>query len=302
MKFSIMTEPHLGGTYDQLLAAALLAEREDLVSFARCDHYLSGREPRPDAMDAFANLAGLARDTDRVRLAVLVTPLTFRHPAVVAKNAATIDQMSGGRFDLGVGTGWMDLEHNAFGIPFYDLAERFARLEDALGYLEAAFGEGHSSYEGQHFSLDADVQPKPTGLRLIIGGGGDKRTPTLAGIWADEYNCFLSPPDVVGPRIATMREAAGERTVEATVMGHALVGTTDSEYRERLAKTALRLEATPEELEERWTNAGLILGTPAQAAESVAALEEAGVERIYLQWLDLADYDGLASTLDIVRG
>ena len=135
-----------------------------------------------------------------------------------------------------------------------------------------------------------------------IGGGGDKRTPALAGIWADEYNSFLSPPDVVGPRIRVMREVAGERSVEATVMGHALVGATDSEYRDRLAKTALRLETTPEELEERWTNAGLILGTPAQAAESVAALEEAGVERIYVQWLDLADYDGLASTLDIVRG
>lgn len=302
MKFSIMTEPHLGGTYDQLLAAALLAEREDLVSFARCDHYLSGREPRPDAMDAFANLAGLARDTEKVRLTVLVTPLTFRHPAVIVKNAVTIDQMSGGRFDLGVGTGWMDLEHEAFGIPFYDVAERFARLEDGIGYLKAAFGEGHSRYEGEYFSLDADVQPKPTGLRMIIGGGGDRRTPSLAGLWADEYNCFLSPPEVVGARIGVMREAAGERAVETTVMGHALVGATDSEYREKLARTAARLDSTPEDLEERWTKAGLILGTPGQAAEVVAALEAVGVERIYIQWLDLADYDGLASTLDIVRG
>lgn len=302
MKFSIMTEPHLGGTYDQLLAAARLAESEDLVSFARCDHYLSGREPRPDAMDAFANLAGLARDTEKVRLAVLVTPLTFRHPAVIAKNAVTIDHMSAGRFDLGVGTGWMDLEHEAFGIPFYDVAERFDRFEDGIGYLKAAFGEGHSKYEGTYFSLDADVQPKPTGLRMIVGGGGDRRTPSLAGLWADEYNCFLSPPKVVGARIGVMREAAGERSVEATVMGHALVGATDSEYREKLKKAASRQNSTPEDLEERWTTAGLILGTPGRAAESVAALEEAGVERIYIQWLDLSDYDGLASTLDIVRG
>ena len=138
MKFSIMTEPHLGGTYDQQLEVARWAEAEGLVSFARCDHYLSGDDPTPDATDAFAVLAGLARDTTDIRLCVLVSPVTFRHPAVIAKNAVTIDQMSGGRFDLGVGTGWMELEHVNLGLPFPDWKERWIRFEDALNSLAAA--------------------------------------------------------------------------------------------------------------------------------------------------------------------
>ena len=107
LKFSLMTEPHLGGTYSQQLDAARWAEDEGLVSFARCDHYLSGSDPTPDATDAFSVLSGLARDTSHIRLCVLVSPITFRHPAVIAKNAATIDQMSDGRLDLGMGTGWI---------------------------------------------------------------------------------------------------------------------------------------------------------------------------------------------------
>ena len=158
-----MTEPHLGGTYDQQLEAARFCEEEGLVSFARCDHFLSGGDPPPDATDAFAVLAGLARDTSDIRLCVLVSPITFRHPAVIAKNAATIDQMSGGRLDLGVGTGWMELEHVNLGIPFPEWKERWSRFEDALEYFEAAFGDGHARYEGPHYSLDADVKPKPTG-------------------------------------------------------------------------------------------------------------------------------------------
>lgn len=189
-----MTEPHFGGTYQQMLAAAQLAERQGLTSFARCDHYLSDRDPTPDATDAFAILAGLARDTTTIRLCVLVTPITFRHPAVIAKNAATIDQMSGGRFDLGVGTGWMDYEHQAFGLPFPDSAERWARFEEALDYLAAAFGPGRSRYQGRFYRLDAEVKPKPTDIRIVIGGSGKSRTPRLAGSRADEYNFFVCPP------------------------------------------------------------------------------------------------------------
>ncbi len=144
-----MTEPQIGGTYEQILRAARLAEAEGLHSFARSDHLAWQRDPAPDATDAFATMGGLARDTDSVRLAVLVTPITFRHPAIIAKNATTIDQMSGGRFDLGVGTGWNDFEHEALGIPFPESAERWARLEDALGYLEVAFAEEGGTYSGR---------------------------------------------------------------------------------------------------------------------------------------------------------
>lgn len=296
-----MTEPHLGGTYGQQLEAAQWAEREGLVSFARCDHYLSGSDPTPDATDAFAVLSGLARETEAIRLCVLVSPITFRHPAVIAKNATTIDQMSGGRLDLGVGTGWMELEHTAFGLPFPDWPERWARFEEALDYLDAAFGEGHGKHDGEHYTLDATVKPKPEGLRLVIGGSGPQRTPTLAGNRADEYNFFICPPDEARSKIEVMREAAGDREVEPTVMGGALVGKTDDVFQERLAKAAEARGITPKELEDRYVSNGFPVGTPDRVAETVAGLEEAGVERIYVQWLDLDDLDTMKDTVDIVR-
>jgi len=297
-----MTEPHLGGTFDQMLAAARLAEEIGLVSYARCDHYLSDRDPVPDATDAFATLAGLARETSTVRLCVLVTPITFRHPAVIAKSAVTIDQMSSGRFDLGVGTGWMDHEHQSLGIPFPGSAERWARFEETLDYLTAAFGPGRSRYQGRYYQLDAEVTPKPLGLRIVIGGSGRSRTPRLAAAKADEYNFFVCAPDEARARIGVMREAAGDRDVEATVMGPVVVGQNGAEYRKRLVDFAERFGngRSPEDLESRWRSSGIIFGVPDQAAEAVGALESAGVDRIYLQWLDLADYDGLAESVDIV--
>lgn len=302
MQFSLMTEPHLGGTYHQQLAAARWAEAEGLASFARCDHYLSGGDPTPEATDAFAVVSGLARDTENIRLCILVSPITFRHPAVIAKSAATIDQMSGGRLDLGVGTGWMELEHKALGIPFPERAERWERFEEALAYLDAAFADGHGLFQGEHYRLDADVKPKPTGIRLVIGGSGARRTPALAGKRADEYNMFICPPEEARAKVEAMREAAGGRQVEATAMGGALVGRTDAQYRERLEKRAAARGISPDELEQRLVTNGFPVGTPDRVAETVARLEEAGVERIYVQWLDLDDFEGMTDTVEIVRG
>ncbi|HEX6221841.1 MAG TPA: LLM class flavin-dependent oxidoreductase, partial [Acidimicrobiia bacterium] len=223
-------------------------------------------------------------------------------PAVIAKNAATIDQMSGGRFDLGVGTGWMELEHEALGIPFPDWPERWERFEEALDYLDAAFGTGHGSYDGEHYSLDAEVKPKPSGLRTIIGGSGKKRTPTLAGTRADEYNFFICPADEARAKVEVMRQAAGDRQVEATVMGPALVGATDAAYRDRLAEAAASRDMSPDDLEKRFAGAGIPVGTPDGVAETIAGLEDAGVERYYVQWLDLDDQDAMKDTVNIVRG
>lgn len=302
MKYSIMTEPQMGGSYDEILRTARLAESEGLYSFARSDHLAWGREPAADATDAFATMGGLARDTASVRLCVLVTPITFRHPSIIAKNAATIDQMSGGRLDLGVGTGWNEFEHEALGIPFPESSERWRRLEDAVDYLRAAFGEGHGTHDGPFYSLDLDVKPKPTGLRLVIGGSGPKRTPRLAGTRADEYNFFMCPADEARAKIQTMRQAAGDRKVEATMMGPVTIAGSDGELAERLVAAAGRRDITSDELISRWEKAGLMFGTPNQVREKIAALEEAGVERIYLQWLDLSDYEGLVRMLELVRG
>jgi alkanesulfonate monooxygenase SsuD/methylene tetrahydromethanopterin reductase-like flavin-dependent oxidoreductase (luciferase family) len=296
-----MTEPHLGGTYAQQLEAAVWAEAEGLVSFARCDHYMSGGSPTPDATDALAVLSGLARETRTIRLCVLVTPITFRHPAVIAKNAVTIDQMSDGRFDLGVGTGWMELEHQALGLPFPTWTERWERFEEALDYLAAVFGPDPVAYQGRYYEVKGDIQPKPTGLRIVIGGSGARRTPTLAGERADEYNFFICPPDQAREKVTAMRRAAGDRSVEATVMGGALVGRTQAVYEERLAAAAGRRGISPQEMEARYIENGYPVGTPDRVAETVAALEEAGVERIYVQWLHLDDLDTMKDTVDIVR-
>ncbi|CAN5764473.1 LLM class F420-dependent oxidoreductase [soil metagenome] len=297
-----MTEPHVGGTYDQLLAFARWAEDSGLASFARSDHYYSTREPTPDATDAFATMAGLARDTERIRLCVLVAPVTFRHPAVVAKSAATIDQMSGGRLDLGVGTGWMEEEHTALGIPFPERSERFARLQETLEYLAAAFTGEPAGFQGAYYSLDATVRPAPNGVRIVVGGSGARLTPTLAGHYADEYNLFLAPADEIAPKVRVMRKAADGRRVAVSVMGPALVGRTDAEYSSRLEQAAAARGIPAEELEQRYRAAGIPVGGPERAGESVAALEQAGVDKWYLQWMDLDDLDSLAMTMEVVRG
>jgi alkanesulfonate monooxygenase SsuD/methylene tetrahydromethanopterin reductase-like flavin-dependent oxidoreductase (luciferase family) len=300
MRYSIMTEPQLGGTYEQLLAVAQHAEREGLVSFARSDHwYWEGRAK--EATDAYATLAGLARETTDIRLCVLVSPITFRHPTVIAKNAATIAQMSGGRFDLGVGTGWNDFEHQALGLPFPDEDERWARFEDAMGYLRAAFGPGPASYHGQFYDLNADVRPKPAGLRLVVGGSGPRRTPATAGVWADEYNLFITNPERISARVEVMRRSAAGRPVEVTAMGQVFVGRTDAEYGTILGQHATHRGLDTAEMEARWRATGQIFGTPGRASEQIEALEKAGVDRIYLQWLDVGDFEGMTAMVEAVR-
>ena len=298
MEYALMTEPQIGGTYDQILEAALWAEGAGMVAFARSDHYYSGREPKPDATDAFATLAGLARDTATIRLTVLVTPITFRHPAVIAKTAATIDQMSGGRLDLGVGTGWMELEHEVFGLPFPPQQERFARLAEALPYLDAAFKGG--AFAGAHYEIEADARPRPSGVRIIVGGSGAVKTPRLAGIHADEYNHFVARPETIAPKVAIMQEAARQAgrhhsEITVSVMGPVLTGSDEPAYRVALREWAATRDKTESEAESRLDEIGIPHGPPDRLAAHMAAFENAGVSRFYLQWLDLADRDGLAS-------
>jgi alkanesulfonate monooxygenase SsuD/methylene tetrahydromethanopterin reductase-like flavin-dependent oxidoreductase (luciferase family) len=303
MRFSLMTEPQLGGTYDQLLELARWAHDQGMVSFARSDHWYSGRDPQPEATDAFATLAGLARETVGIRLCVLVSPITFRHPAVIAKNAATIDQMSGGRLDLGVGTGWMEREHDVFGLAFPEWSERFERLSETLPYLRAAFGPGRSRYEGNHYSLDGDVTPKPTGVRIVVGGTGPTKTPMLAGTFADEYNHLIARPEVIAPKIEVLRRAA-ERAgrdpaaIECTVMGQVFAAPNRREFVDRVAREASARDLSPEELEERWHKAGVPAGTPDEVGSALHMFEEIGVTRFYLQWLDVSDRVGLEMTYD----
>lgn len=308
MELAVMTEPQMGGSYDDLLAAARWAEREALSAFARSDHYGWVAGVDADATDAFATMGGLARDTDRIRLTVLVSPITFRHPAVIAKAAASIDQMSGGRFELGVGTGWMESEHEAFGLDLPALGERFDRFEEALAYLRSALWDEHASYSGAHYRLNAPVRPRPTGpLPIIVGGNGARRTPRIAGTLADEYNIMTADGEIVRKRVATMREAAAAAgrdpdAIRVTVMGPAVAGRTEASYRENLAAAAARLGRNPEQLESGLLEQGYPVGTPGRVKERMAAIRDAGVDRFYLQHFDLTDLRDLNETLEVLRG
>ena len=181
MEIGVMVEPQAGGTYAELCELAKWADGAGLASFARSDHYLNGGSSDPST-DALTSFGGLARETENIKLTVLVTPLTFRHPAVIAKTAATLDEMSGGRFELGVGTGWMESEHEKFGMELPDLRTRFSLLYETVAFIKTAFGqEEEATYRGRHHELQVDdVLPKPVNCPIIIGGGGPKKTPRLA--------------------------------------------------------------------------------------------------------------------------
>lgn len=306
MEFALMVEPQVGGSYDELLHLARWAEEFGLASFTRSDHYLNGAASA-EATDAFATLAGLARDTERIKLTVLVTPLTFRHPAIIAKTAATIDQMSGGRLELGIGTGWMESEHEQFGIDLPDLRTRFSLFYEHLAYVSAALGRSGPGYTGRHFTLaPIEVQPPPTGhLPIIIGGSGMSKTPTYAGRFADEYNMFICPPDVLAARRAVMREAAVEvgrdpDAVKISLVGPIVVGADTAEYEARMAEIAAGRDMSVEDLRELYDSRNVVHGVEDHVAERFAALEAAGVGRFYLQRfepLSGIDTDDLARIL-----
>jgi alkanesulfonate monooxygenase SsuD/methylene tetrahydromethanopterin reductase-like flavin-dependent oxidoreductase (luciferase family) len=311
MQFAFMTEPQAGGTYDELLALARWAEAEGFDAFTRADHYLNQDESAP-ATDALTSLAGLGRDTDRIRLTVLVTPVTFRHPAIIAKTAATIDEMSGGRFELGVGTGWMVAEHERFGIDLPPLRDRFSNLFETMAYLRACFATDAEGYTGRHYTLaDMEVLPTATGnLPLIIGGSGPRKTPALAGRFADEYNMFSRDEESHRARVEVMRQTALDvgrdpSEIMLSFVGYPLAGTDDADYRDRLGTRAAARGISPEEYEAMLDSRGVPHGTVDQVGEGFADLERRGIGRYYIQVyapLSEIDTEDVALVLRAARG
>ena len=305
MEYAIQTR----GSYAALLATAQRAEANGLACFALPDHYMTSRsDTAQPAYDNLAVLAGIARETSRIRLATLVSPITFRHPAVMAKNAITIDEMSDGRFTLGVGTGWLEREHEIFGIPFLTSAERWERMEEALGYIRAALTPG-TPFEGKHYNLEATVVgPTPSsGLQLVVGGTGPTRTPTLAGRYADEYNGYPEPRDEMKRRIALARQAAVDAGRDPSALlisssGLLVTGNTESEYRAKLEEAAGVLGQTPEDFEESMAQKDAPCGVIGKVREQLASLEEGGVERFYIQALGHLTPDELDELVGSVRG
>ena len=292
----MITEPQIGGTYEDLLRLAIWAEAQGLDAFGRSDHYLAEKGSAP-VTDALTTLAGLARETQRIQLVVLVTPVTFRHPAVLAKTAATLDQMASGRLAIGVGTGWMRREHDVFGLDFYDPGERFAMLEETLEYLLAASEGG--DYAGRRYALkSADVFPRPSReMQIIVGGRGLKRTPALAGRFADEYNFFVSDQDTIRARIGAMRASATSArrdpgTIKVSTMAWMVAAPDSASYRTLLEDTAAAHEMTGAEFEAQLERDNIPRGTPERLHEQAAALAAIGVDRIYIETLEpLGDID-----------
>ncbi len=290
MDLRIFTEPQQGATYDDLLRVAQASEELGFDAFFRSDHYLSmGGDGLPGPTDAWITLAGLARETSRIRLGTLVTAGTFRLPGVLAISVAQVDQMSGGRVELGLGTGWYDGEHTAYGIPFPSLGERFDRFEEQLQIIDGLWSsDGPYSFAGEHYQLvDSPALPKPMQARVpvIVGGFGAKRTPRIAAQWADEYNVPFHSVAETGAAFDRVR-AACSVTGRSVVMSAAqvvCVGTGDE-----LARRALKLGRSVEDLRRDG-----LAGSPAEVVEKLAEFAAVGATRVYLQLMDLSDLDHL---------
>lgn len=270
--------------YRDTAELARWAESAGIDCLSVADHYLSDDDPTSPALDQLVVLGGIARETSTIELATLVSPLTFRHPAVMWKQAVTLDEMSGGRFSLGLGAGWMEPEHSTYGLDFPPRGERFDRLEEGLGYLRAAI-EGRG-FEGRFFRLaDVATQPRPVNLRLIVGGSGPDRTPDMAGRFADEFN-VIPGKTPIADRVARARqtaEATGRRMPLVSVAFPAVAGPTDEAYRLSLESLAAARGKQSEEFASRLTELQIPHGTPTRLREGVDRLRSAGVEMIHLQ-------------------
>ena len=280
------------GPYHRLLDAATFAKERGLVALALPDHYLmalSDEEAKTTpAPDAFVQLGGLARDTADIELVMLVSPITFRHPAVLAKMAVTLNRMSNGRFTLGVGTGWMDREHEVFGFDYPDMTERFTRLEEALAYLTAAFDPETPGYTGEYYQLESfPLAPQPLSkIPILVGGTGAHKTPRLAGMYADEFNVYPGPD--LADRIDRFRTAAIDtgRDPDAILLsssGQVVAAETETEFEDLMNSNASEAGISREELDGHYEKRQTPRGTYEQVRETLEGFSDLGIERFYFQ-------------------
>ncbi len=298
MDLRIFTEPQQGASYADQLALARRAEECGFSAYFRSDHYLKMGDVSglPGPTDSWVTLAGLALQTSTIRLGTLVTSATFRHPGPLAISVAQVDEMSGGRVELGLGTGWFEAEHQAYGLEFPDLRTRFDRFEEQLavvtGLWRTPVGETFSFSRSHYTVVDSPALPKPSspdGPPIIVGGHGKKRTPQLAARYAAEFNVGFSPVDVTGDLFGRATEAceAVGRAPDSLMRSAALTvvcGRDDAEVRRRA-------EAAGRDLDELRRDA--VVGTPAECVETLGRYASVGTERTYLQVLDFGDLDHL---------
>jgi F420-dependent oxidoreductase-like protein len=300
VRMTVFIEPQFGATYDDQLRIARRAEECGYDAFFRSDHYLTmrGDGGLPGPTDAWITLAGLARETRSIRLGTMVTSATFRLPGPLAISVAQVDQMSGGRVELGLGAGWFAAEHEAYAIPFPPLGERFDRLTEQLEIVTGLWGTPTGEtfdYAGKHYQVSqSPALPKPTqrpGPTMIIGGAGAKRTPALAARFADEFNVPFRTLDetteiferVTAAAEASGRAASGRAPIVFSAAQTIVCGRTDAEVR-------ARAEAAQVDISDR---SGGLYGTPAEIVARIGEFRQAGAQRVHLQFLDLNDPDHL---------
>ncbi|MFD4735754.1 LLM class F420-dependent oxidoreductase [Streptomyces virginiae] len=295
MDLRVFTEPQQGASYDTLLSVAKATEDLGFDAFFRSDHYLrmGSADGLPGPTDAWITLAGLARETERIRLGTLMTAGTFRLPGVLAIQVAQVDQMSGGRIELGLGAGWFEEEHKAYGIPFP--ADRMSRLEEQLAIVTGLWAtEPGATFDhaGTHYRVEnSPALPKPAQAKIpvLVGGHGARRTPRLAARYADEFNMPFASIADSARQFARVREAAEEagRGPDDLRYSNALVVCVGKDD----AEVARRAAAIGRDVDELKANG--LAGTPAQVVEKIGAYGAAGASRVYLQLLDLHDLDHL---------
>ena len=295
MQLRIFTEPQQGASYEDQLRIARAAEDLGFDAFFRSDHYLSmgSASGLPGPSDAWLTLAGLARETSRIRLGTLVSPATFRLPGPLAISVAQVDQMSGGRVELGLGAGWYEAEHAAYGIPFPEVGERFGRFAEQVEVVHGLLGTpegGTFSYDGTYYSLtDSPALPKPVQAPhppIVLGGAAKKRGAALAATYADEFNCGFSSLDETRAAFDRVRAAADGtgRELVYSAAHTVCVGRDDTEL-------AQRAKAIGRDVDKLRTAS--VAGTPAEVVDRINAFGELGAGRMYLQVVDLSDVDHL---------
>jgi F420-dependent oxidoreductase-like protein len=303
--FRVFVEPQQGASYSDQLAVAQTAEALGFSAFLRSDHYLAmSGDGLPGPTDSWVTLGGIARETSSIRLGTLMTSATFRHPGPLAVSVAQVDDMSGGRVELGIGTGWFEPEHLAYAIPFPPPRERFARLTEQLeiitGLWATPVGETFD-YAGANYALnDSPALPKPVQQPhppIIIGGLGAKRTPLLAATFADEFNVPFASLDTFKTQFQRVGDAleANGRSAESMIYSAAFVVCTGGDA----AEVARRADAIGRDLDELRSNSPLV-GTPDEIVQNLGPLAEIGVQRVYLQLLDLSDLEHLQLFADEV--
>lgn len=294
MELAIMIEGQMGLNWPRWKRLAEAAEELGYAALNRSDHFTGPQGPLKDSLELWASFTYLATNTKRIRFGALVSPVSWRHPVIAAWSATAIDDLSGGRFHMGLGAGWQEREHRNYGFDLLDtLDERFKRFEEALEVVTRLFNSDEPfDFDGDYFPIhEGLLLPRPSrkgGPPIVVGGNGPKRTLPLAAKYGDEWNGVYLKPDQFRERMERLDQLLAEQgrepsSLARTQMHRVVIGKTEQEALAKLGDADL----------ETLRGRGVMIGDPAQVAAGLNAIAEAGCQRVDVQWLDMDDIDGL---------